>query len=192
MPNVSPHNPTTTTIGLADGARFRAVFSRTESVAESIERQIQSAGISLDAALHRFNSRRLGAALAEASRRGVRVRLVLDESKFEASLSTQKLVAKHSFPFRLSSGQDGGETKMHHKFLLVDRETVLTGSYNWTLASEEQNHENVMIVHDGGLAGLYADEFEALWQMAGEQYDGAAAERKQFSPELLKRCGAGF
>jgi phosphatidylserine/phosphatidylglycerophosphate/cardiolipin synthase-like enzyme len=52
---------------------------------------------------------------------------------------------------------------MHHKFALLDNELVLTGSYNWTLASEEQNYENLLILRDPEHIKIYREEFEALW-----------------------------
>jgi len=45
---------------------------------------------------------------------------------------------------------------------------VLTGSYNWTFASEEENYENVLILREPRLVGIYQVEFEALWEDSQE------------------------
>ena len=50
--------------------------------------------------------------------------------------------------FRLSSGNRGTESKMHHKFAILDGQTAITGSYNWTVESDEENFENLVILHD--------------------------------------------
>ncbi len=144
------------------------VFTRKRSVAEVLEEIIHSAQKSVDGALYRFNSRRLARALQEANERGLHVRLVLDHNKYEESQATRELLSNGSVPFRLSYGKDGPGSKMHHKFVLVDAKTVVTGSYNWTLGSEEKNYENVLILHDAQQLESYKQEFEALWSKAAE------------------------
>jgi phosphatidylserine/phosphatidylglycerophosphate/cardiolipin synthase-like enzyme len=41
---------------------------------------------------------------------------------------------------------------MHGKFLIVDRQTLETGSFNFTAAAEARNAENVLVLHDAALA----------------------------------------
>jgi phosphatidylserine/phosphatidylglycerophosphate/cardiolipin synthase-like enzyme len=51
----------------------------------------------------------------------------------------------------------------------LDDRTVLTGSYNWTLESQEYNYENLLILRDPQRALEYKEEFEALWERAARQ-----------------------
>ena len=148
---------------MPDSKSVEVLFTRDRSVSETIERLIQAVSVSFDAALYRFNSQRLARALDEASRRGVRIRLVLDRGKYEESGATRELVANDRFTFRLSRGRDEADSKMHHKFALLDDETVLTGSYNWTRGSDEQNYENLLVLREAGIVKIYRREFEALW-----------------------------
>lgn len=57
---------------------------------------------------------------------------------------------------------------MHHKFAVLDGRVVITGSYNWTFASEERNHENVVLLREPKLIETYHHEFEALWAKSDE------------------------
>ncbi len=150
------------------------IFSRTESIAEVIEARIQAASISIDAALYRFGNPRLSRALCEAQRRGVAIRLIVDHGKFEYSEDTRNLLTRSPFPFRLAQGRDGARSKMHHKFVIVDGRTVLTGSYNWTLASEEQNYENLLVLQDSSLVDLHRQEFDSLWASVTEAQDSGS------------------
>ena len=52
----------------------------------------------------------------------------------------------------------------HHKFCVIDRKTVLTGSFNWTyMASKRINRENLLIIEDEAeLIEQYAKEFMKL------------------------------
>lgn len=54
---------------------------------------------------------------------------------------------------------------MHNKFIVAPGRWVITGSYNLT-AHSRLNCENVVVMHDERLAHLYANEFEAIWQVA--------------------------
>jgi phosphatidylserine/phosphatidylglycerophosphate/cardiolipin synthase-like enzyme len=75
----------------------------------------------------------------------------------------------------VAEGRDGDDSKMHHKFAVLDGRLVITGSYNWTFASEERNHENVVLLQGHGLVRTYLHEFEALWAQSDEV---AASEKK--------------
>ena len=146
--------------------KIELALTRTGSVASRIEQMVRVASNSIDAALYRFNHPRLAGALLDAEGRGVKVRVVLDRNKYEESRSTRELFANGSIPFRLLYGRQGVGTKMHHKFAILDSTTVLTGSYNWTLESEEQNFESLLIVSEWEQIESYQKEFESLWAMA--------------------------
>ena len=148
------------------------LFTRAVSVAEAIERRLQATTKSIDAALYRLNSLRLAQALENAVLHGMSVRLVLDRYKYMRTPATRAILAGRRIPFRLSRGRKGRWSKMHHKFVILDRKAVVTGSYNWTVESEEQNYENVLIIRDPSVVLPYAVEFEELWAASapvGEQ-----------------------
>ena len=144
------------------------VLARNGSVGHRIEELIRGASASIDAALYRFNNPRLAEALAAAARRGVKARIVLDRNKYGESHSSRKLLAASSIPWRVLYGRQGAGTKMHHKFAIFDRQTAISGSYNWTLESEEQNYENLLVLRDEGKIRTFQEEFEALWEESCE------------------------
>ena len=142
---------------------IEVLLSRSGSVADAIERLIRKNKTTFDAALYRFNNQRLARALLDARKRDIRIRLILDQNRFEESKATQELLESAKLAFRLVHGRQGPGSKMHHKFALLDNELVLTGSYNWKLVSEEQNYENLLILRDPEHIIIYREEFEALW-----------------------------
>lgn len=142
------------------------MLTRSGSAATLVEELIHAATSSIDAALYRLNNPRLARALEAAVGRGVRVRLVLDRNKYDETRATRELLASGAIPFRLMYGRKGPGTKMHHKFALLDGRTALTGSYNWTMESEEENYENLVVLRDPERLEIYRHEFEQLWEEA--------------------------
>jgi phosphatidylserine/phosphatidylglycerophosphate/cardiolipin synthase-like enzyme len=145
------------------------IFTRNHSIANLIERIIENATISVAAALYRFNLPDLAAAMKEAARRGVSVRMVIERRKYDEDSTTQNLLKKSGVSFRLSRGRAGKGSKMHNKFAVVDGRAALTGSYNWTTESENENYENLVILHDLEQVKAYSQEFELLWEDAAIQ-----------------------
>lgn len=56
---------------------------------------------------------------------------------------------------------------LHHKVFIIDNRTVITGSYNPTKSADERNDENLLIIHDPGIAKQYLGEFNRIWWCAG-------------------------
>ena len=67
---------------------------------------------------------------------------------------------------------DAEARKLHHKYLILDGHTdsdpmVVTGSTNWSAAGEETNDENLLIIHDAGIADQFLQEFFVRYAQAG-------------------------
>ena len=155
------------------------LLTRSGSVAEAIERLIAASTRSIDAALYRLNLPRLARVLEDAAARGVRVRLVLDRNKYEETPATRELLANSAIPVRLRYGREGPGSKMHHKFAIFDGQVAITGSYNWTVESEEQNYEDLIVLREAGLVEVLQGEFEALWE--------ESSQRSAISPQPVAR-----
>jgi phosphatidylserine/phosphatidylglycerophosphate/cardiolipin synthase-like enzyme len=48
----------------------------------------------------------------------------------------------------------------HNKVMIIDGETVITGSFNFTKAAEGKNAENLLMIHDRKLASLYTKNWQ--------------------------------
>jgi competence ComEA-like helix-hairpin-helix protein len=55
---------------------------------------------------------------------------------------------------------------LHHKFGIVDQDTVITGSHNWTDSANLGNDETVLVLHSSVVAAHYQREFERLYSDA--------------------------
>ena len=54
--------------------------------------------------------------------------------------------------------------KMHHKVIIIDDETVITGSYNYSKNAENSNDENILIIKNAKIASRYFKEFKRCWR----------------------------
>lgn len=55
---------------------------------------------------------------------------------------------------------------LHHKFGVVDHQTVITGSHNWTEAANRGNDETLLVIHNPVVAAHYDQEFARLYTPA--------------------------
>ncbi len=58
---------------------------------------------------------------------------------------------------------DKNPKNMHHKVFIIDKSTVVLGSYNPTKSGNERNDENILIIHDEEIASRFIEEFERVW-----------------------------
>ncbi len=118
---------------------------------------IQDARLTVDMALYDLDLWSIRDALLDAHRRGVTVRVVaesdnLDEPEFEALIAGGIPVLG-----------DRREGLMHHKFVVIDRLEVWTGSMNFTLNGVYRNDNNLVRIRSARLAEDYLTEFEEMF-----------------------------
>lgn len=49
----------------------------------------------------------------------------------------------------------------HNKVAVIDGETVITGSFNFSKAAEESNAENMLVIRNAALARRYTENWRA-------------------------------
>ena len=125
-----------------DGATAEACFTPGTDCAAAVVAAISSARRRVWLLGYGFTERRIVEALGDARRRGVDVRLVLDRSNVDGGLvSSAAYVVKLGIPVRI----DRTVRIAHNKLILVDDDTVIMGSLNWTKAGNMKNAENVHV-----------------------------------------------
>jgi phosphatidylserine/phosphatidylglycerophosphate/cardiolipin synthase-like enzyme len=55
---------------------------------------------------------------------------------------------------------------LHHKFAVIDGQTVITGSHNWSEAANNGNDETVLVIENPVVAAHYMREFQRLYSHA--------------------------
>jgi len=103
-----------------------------------------------------FTSRPIAEAIVKAKKAGVHVEIIMDKSNRSAKYSAGDFTAHMGIPTYI----DSEHAIAHNKIIIIDRETVITGSFNFTKAAEEKNAENLIILKSKELAGVYLKNWE--------------------------------
>lgn len=137
----------------------RAWFGPEDPMVESLLAFLQGARTSLDCCVFTITDDRVTAALLDAARRGVTVRIVSDNDKAWDLGSDIERLERRGVAVRV----DRSPHHMHHKFAVADRARLLNGSYNWTRSADSKNRENLCVSYEPGLVAAFSRAFEALW-----------------------------
>ena len=77
-----------------------------------------------------------------AHKRGIKVEVILDRSQRTQKYSSAAFLYNVGIPVKI----DAQHAIAHNKVMVIDGETVITGSFNFTKAAEERNAENLLII----------------------------------------------
>ena len=123
--------------------------------------QIDAARKSIDVQAFMLTTERIAEPLIAAHGRGVAVRVIFDAEQAADRFSLDERLAEAGIPVWLDE-PEGGKGKAHNKVVIVDGDTVVTGSYNFTLAADQHNAENLLVIRGRPvLATAYRKNFEA-------------------------------
>jgi len=103
-----------------------------------------------------FTSAPLAKALLNVHKRGVKVEVILDKSQRTDQYSSATFFFNAGILVKI----DAQHAIAHNKVMVIDGETVITGSFNFTKAAEENNAENLLIIHDKKLAERYTRNWQ--------------------------------
>ena len=115
-----------------------------------------------------FTSQPIAEALVNAYKRNIKVEIILDKSQLTAKSSMLSYVASAGIPTYI----DSKHAIAHNKIMIIDRKTVITGSFNFTKSAEEKNAENLIILPSKELAKEYISNFNTHKQHS-VKYGGA-------------------
>lgn len=141
---------TTATAGEID-----VYFSPKGGAAPAIAERIDAAKTSVHVMAYAISEDQITRALIGASKRGVKVRLIVDRHEQGGAGSTASKIKKAGVPTLV----DRAHTLMHNKYAVIDDSIVITGSMNWTTSGSEKNAENMLIIENAGLAKIFQADF---------------------------------
>ena len=131
-------------------------FSVIDNCSEYIIDRIDKAEKSVEFCSYILTDNKIKEALLKAKKRGIKVRGVVEKknlNKQVKDLKKEKIV-------KIRGRKKG---IMHHKFIIIDRSILITGSYNLTFSANNMNDENFVTIKDKSIISKYLQEFLRLW-----------------------------
>jgi phosphatidylserine/phosphatidylglycerophosphate/cardiolipin synthase-like enzyme len=126
-------------------------FSPDGGCTEAIVNEIRHAKSEIYVQAYSFTSAPIAKALVDAHKRGIKVEVILDKSQKRERYTEATFLTNAGIPTYI----DSVHAIAHNKIMVIDKEFVITGSFNFTKAAEEKNAENLLILQSKELASQY-------------------------------------
>lgn len=129
-----------------------------DDIQNQILEEIRKAKYTIWVAMAWFTNKLIYDALVERKKHGVNVQIVIDNNENNAAASFR---LEDEFETYRIDIQSLYKNIMHDKFCIIDLETVVHGTFNWTKAAN-YNRETISIDKNSVTARTFADEFIKL------------------------------
>lgn len=151
-----PATPTAATPPAVSEDGISIYFNPGGGAEQAIVDHINAATRTIDVGCFHFTAVPLAKALIAAKARGVVIRMVIDGNAAAEPKCLAEDLAKTGIPVLV----DTTYHTAHNKVMIFDNATVLTGSYNYTPQSAEENAENALfITGKPAIAAAYEADF---------------------------------
>ena len=134
-------------------------FSPKRGAADTVVGFIDRCTDSIDAAVYSITHDEIAKALVRAKARGVQVRVIIDNLQAANKYADDEHLLEHGISL-IRARQSGC---MHNKFIIGDKKSVGTGSFNWTKNADTRNRENFVIIRLRYVVQEFQREFDAMW-----------------------------
>lgn len=146
-------------VALNDGTEIFTYFSPADDTISPLLKEIRAAEQSIHFMTFAFTHDALGGAMRDRFKSGIDVHGVFEERQANNEFSEYKAMKAAG----LSVILDKRSGAMHHKVIVIDGETVITGSYNFSKNAEKRNNENLLIIKGNReIAATYLTEFAKI------------------------------
>lgn len=115
----------------------------------------------LDISIYSLTEKTIVAAIINAKKRGVTVRIITDEQQSGGSAQKEaiKRIRNVGIPVKINTFSG----LMHEKITVADQSVVTTGSFNYSAAASTKNAEVLVVIRDVKIAKDWSREFEVMW-----------------------------
>jgi phosphatidylserine/phosphatidylglycerophosphate/cardiolipin synthase-like enzyme len=131
-------------------------FSPNGGCTDAIVKALGDAKTSVLVQAYSFTSAPIAKALVDAHKRGVSIQVILDKSQRSEKYSSADFVAHAGIPTYI----DAKHRIAHNKIMVIDGQTVITGSFNFTKGAESENAENLLVINSADLAAKYTENWQ--------------------------------
>tara|TARA_R110002073_G_scaffold336544_1_gene535015 strand:+ start:9862 stop:11382 length:1521 start_codon:yes stop_codon:yes gene_type:complete len=151
--------------GCKGPATLETYFTKKDPVRNEIRRRLLRADKNVRVAVAWFTDRELYATLLNLQERGVLVEVIVTDAAINED--NRNLSALARLGFFGTVGNEEQQELMHMKFCVIDYDTVISGSANWTHAAFNKHREEVTVISGVPSRAIeFLEEFERLREVA--------------------------
>ncbi len=139
-----------------------------DSALKSLQGALMRAQKSIDIAIYSFTNREIAKTLRDSAKRGVKIRIIFDESNKNDSRSMIGYLDKYNnITTCLLRGQKAQNGRyfgiMHQKMVIIDKNLLYIGSANWSKNAFENNYETLFYDDDSYLVNKALKFYEKMF-----------------------------
>ena len=157
-------------------------FSPGGDCISTITAEIENAKTEIQIQAYSLSSKPIADAVVMAKRTGVNVEIILDKSSTVAKNNAVYFASLKGIPTYL----DAQHAVADNNVIIIDRSTVITGSFNFTKEADAKNAENLLIIKSDGVASTYFDNWE-LHKSHAEKFKGPELPQARQKPKSEKK-----
>lgn len=154
---------------ILEGTPIQVLFSAEDDAVDNLIALVNDAQTSIRFLAFSFTDYPLAQAMIARAQAGVDVQGVFETFGSNGLRSELRTLWCAGLPVR----QDGNSSFLHDKVIVIDSSIVVTGSLNFSSSADEENEENVVVLDNAGIAALYLQEYQKIWEQANSLPAGA-------------------
>ena len=144
-----------------DGITIKNYFCPEDQCAEKVKDELKKAKESIHFMTFSFTNEGIGNIILLKSLENITIQGVM-EARQVTKYSVYDLLKYQD----IDVVKDGNKQNMHHKTFIIDKETVITGSFNPTGGGDKRNDENILIIENKDLAKEFMEEYQKVREEA--------------------------
>ncbi|MFZ7202051.1 phospholipase D-like domain-containing protein [Avibacterium avium] len=152
-----------------------------ENIHQVILQQVKSASQEINVAVAWFTDRQLFDALCERAMKGVKVSVALINDEINCGTNRLNFAKLQNLKGTVTFIEPKKYARMHNKFCVIDKNVVITGSYNWTRQARS-NDENITVITES--PAVVEDFLEVFAKLTSAN---VSPEALQISSDTVRR-----
>uniref|UniRef100_A0A6G1S7W3 Mitochondrial cardiolipin hydrolase n=1 Tax=Aceria tosichella TaxID=561515 RepID=A0A6G1S7W3_9ACAR len=128
----------------------------------------------IDLCMYRFTLSQIAKIFIQSIPRGVKIRIITDKAGPNERIENDQIPRLRHYGIRVrekdnrpGAREDSVRSLMHNKFVIIDEDHCILGSFNWTYAGVMHHDESVISCHEPRVVRKLVSKFNDLWDKLG-------------------------
>lgn len=157
-------------VTLADGTVIENYFSTHDRVADKVIAETGKARESIHFMAFSFTHEGIGRTMLGRAQAGAELMGVFEKTQVAGGHSQYDKF--RSAGNKIEVYLDANPRNMHHKVIVIDGNTTIAGSFNFSESADKSNDENIVIIRNSSVAKLFEQEFQKVYVLAKSKDNG--------------------